>query len=134
MKPRWIFVTVFVAFQTCAFAEWREIARNQDLALFQDAAADRLQGAIIYTREMQHFLVETSLFGMKVGSKVLARAYDCGGRTRRTVRSELFEAGMAEGKPFDWSEMPDAPWQPVANEPLGEEGLHAACQRAAPAK
>jgi hypothetical protein len=134
MNARCAIALLLLGIHSWGHAEWREVGRNQDLVLYQDAASDIAEGANIKTRELQNYLTESTFFGMKVGSRVLVRVYDCGARMRRAVRAEMFERAMGEGKAFDWSDMPDAPWQAVGNEPLGTEGLAAACQRAGTAK
>jgi hypothetical protein len=120
-----------LAASVCAHAEWKEVARNEQFAVFQDPSTDERDGQIVRTLELKHYLVPTTFFtGSKLGSEIVDRYYDCTSNTRRRTRVDLFESGMAAGKPFDWYESPDGASQPVAPEPLGEVSLKAACDRA----
>lgn len=112
-----------------AQAEWVEVARNSDLAVFQDPSTDRTEGAVVHTRELRDYIKPEPFFTMNIGSRLIERQYDCAARKSHLTRADMFETRMAEGKPFDWSVMTDAPWVPIADEALGEESMKAACSR-----
>jgi hypothetical protein len=129
MKTNMVLVMCFLG--VSAQAAWVEVARNGQVALLQDPDADRAQAPVVQTREMRNYLQPTTFFtGATLGSELIERRYDCAARARSSSRIDLFEAEMGQGKAFDWNVTNDAPWQPVAGEPLGEEGLNAACKRA----
>lgn len=129
MKANVVLVLWFLA--VGAQAGWVEVARNGQFALLQDPDADRARAPVVQTREMRSYLIPTTFFtGAKLGSELIERRYDCAAHARSSARVDMFEAAMAQGEAFDWDVTNEAPWQPVAGEPLGEEGLGAACKRA----